>query len=388
MFENQAIDIPLLQSRAFNLRWASVPADVIPLTAADPDFPIAPAIKEAIIKYTTDGYFSYNDPLGYHPLKSALASKYVTQYHTAYHPENILPVNSAAFGIHLVCKALLKPGDEVIIFDPVDFLFKHAAETAGAVTIPFAIPPSSMETDFSAMEALITQKTKLICLCNPLNPTGKVFTYQELKKLAELVVKYNLMILSDEIWSDIVFDNQPFTPIASLDKEIFNRTITVTGLSKSFGLAGLRIGAVLAPDTKTFNTLYKHTQHQSTAEGCNIIGQVAAHAALTACSDWLALFLDHLHQMRALVVNGLQKIPGISCIPPQGCYVAFANIRGTGISSQEMHQLLLSKAKVAVVPGLPEWFGTGASGYIRLSFATSSSILQHAIENITKTLNP
>ena len=118
MFENQAIDIPLLQSRAFNLRWASVPADVIPLTAADPDFPIAPAIKEAIIKYTTDGYFSYNDPLGYHPLKSALASKYVTQYHTAYHPENILPVNSAAFGIHLVCKALLNPGDEVIIPAP------------------------------------------------------------------------------------------------------------------------------------------------------------------------------------------------------------------------------------------------------------------------------
>jgi aspartate/methionine/tyrosine aminotransferase len=388
MFENQAIDIPLLQSRAFNLRWASVPADVIPLTAADPDFPIAPAIKEAIIKYTTDGYFSYNDPLGYHPLKSALASKYVTQYHTAYSPENILPVNSAAFGIHLVCKALLNPGDEVIIFDPVDFLFKHAAEAAGAVTIPFAIPPSSMETDFSAMEALITQKTKLICLCNPLNPTGKVFTYQELKKLAELVVKYNLTILSDEIWSDIVFDNEPFTPIASLDKEIFNRTITVTGFSKSFGLAGLRIGAVLAPDTKTFNTLYKHTQHQSTAEGCNIIGQVAAHAALTACSDWLALFLDHLHQMRSLVVNGLQNIPGISCIPPQGCYVAFADIRATGISSEEMHQLLLNKAKVAVVPGLPEWFGTGASGYIRLSFATSSSILQRAIENITKTLYP
>lgn len=388
MFENQAIDIPLLQSRAFNLRWASVPADVIPLTAADPDFPIAPAIKEAIIKYTTDGYFSYNDPLGYHPLKSALASKYVTQYHTAYSPENILPVNSAAFGIHLVCKALLNPGDEVIIFDPVDFLFKHAAEAAGAVTIPFAIPPSSMETDFSAMEALITQKTKLICLCNPLNPTGKVFTYQELKKLAALVVKYNLTILSDEIWSDIVFDNEPFTPIASLDKEIFNRTITVTGFSKSFGLAGLRIGAVLAPDTKTFNTLYKHTQHQSTAEGCNIIGQVAAHAAITACSDWLALFLDHLHQMRSLVVNGLQNIPGISCIPPQGCYVAFADIRATGISSEEMHQLLLNKAKVAVVPGLPEWFGTGASGYIRLSFATSSSILQRAIENITKTLYP
>ena len=238
------------------------------------------------------------------------------------------------------------------------------------------------------MEALITQKTKLICLCNPLNPTGKVFTYKELKKLSELVVKYNLTILSDEIWSDIVFDNLPFTPIASLDEEIFKRTITVTGFSKSFGLAGLRIGAVLAPDTKIFNTLYKHTQHQSTAEGCNIIGQVAAHAALTACSDWLALFLDHLHQMRSLVVNGLQKIPGISCIPPQGCYVAFANIRETGISSEEMHQLLLSKAKVAVVPGLPEWFGTGASGYIRLSFATSSSILQRAIENITKTLNP
>jgi bifunctional pyridoxal-dependent enzyme with beta-cystathionase and maltose regulon repressor activities len=100
------------------------------------------------------------------------------------------------------------------------------------------------------------------------------------------------------------------------------------------------------------------------------------------------MFLDHLHQMRSLVVNGLQKIPGINCIPPEGCYVAFADIRGTGISSKQMHQLLLNQAKVAVVPGLPEWFGNGATGYIRLSFATSSAILHRAIENITKTLNP
>jgi bifunctional pyridoxal-dependent enzyme with beta-cystathionase and maltose regulon repressor activities len=196
------------------------------------------------------------------------------------------------------------------------------------------------------------------------------------------------MIFSDEIWSDIVFDDHTHVAIASIDEATFKQTITVTGFSKSFGLAGLRIGAVLAPDQHHFEKLYQHAFHASTVRGCNIIGQVAAHAALTECDYWFALFLQHLHKVRALLVNGLNKIPGVLCQTPQGCYLAFADIRGTGMNSEQVHQVLLSKAKVAVVPGLPQWFGQGAEGYIRMSFATSTEIIEKALYNITKTLYP
>jgi aminotransferase len=388
MFENQAINIPLLQSRAFNLRWASLPSDVIPLTAADPDFPIAPAIKEAIIKYTTDGYCSYNDPKGYTPLKQALSNKYTSKYHTGYSANCILPTDSAAAGIELVCRTYLKPGDQAIIFDPVDFLFRYAIESAGGMAVPFPIPPASGEVDFLALQELITPKTKLICLCNPLNPTGKVFTAKELNTLGNIAIQNNIMILSDEIWSDIVFDGIQFIPIASLDQAIFQQTITVTGFSKSFGLAGLRVGAVMAPNQPHFENIYRHSEHTTTIRGCNIIGQVAAHAALTDCNDWFSLFLDHLHHVRSQLVNGLNQIPGVHCTAPQGCYLAFADIRDTGMTSLEMQQLLLEEAKVSVVPGLPQWFGNGAAGYIRMSFATSTTIIEHALNNITKTLNP
>jgi aspartate/methionine/tyrosine aminotransferase len=388
MFENQSVNLPLLRSRAFNLRWATVPEGVIPLTAADPDFPVAPAIREAIAKFTADGYFAYNDPKGFTPLKEALAKKYISKYHTGYSPNCILPVDSAAAGIDLVCRTYLKPGNEAIIFDPVDFLFHYAIESAGGIAVPFPIPPATAEVDFLALQELITPKTKLICLCNPLNPTGKVFTAKELKVLGEVATQNNIMVLSDEIWSDIVFDGREFIPIASLDEAIFQQTITITGFSKSFGLAGLRVGAVMAPNQNHFEKMYRHSEHTATIRGCNIIGQVAAHAALTACDDWLSLFLDHLHHVRSLLVNGLNQIPGVHCTAPEGCYLAFADIGDTGMTSLEMQQLLLAEAKVSVVPGLPQWFGNGAAGYIRMSFATSTTIIEHALNNITKTLNP
>ena len=388
MFENQSVNIPLLRSHAFNLRWATLPTGTIPLTAADPDFPIAPAIQEAITRFTADGYFSYNDPKGYAPFKEALANKYQKRHQAGYSPDCILPVDSAAAGIELVCRTYLKPGDEAIIFDPVDFLFRHSIESVGAKAIPFAIAPFTDEVDFSVMEELISPATKLICLCNPLNPSGKVFTKKELSCLAEIATRKNIMILSDEIWSDIIFDDHIHTAIASIDEAVFQQTITVTGFSKSHGLAGLRIGAVLAPNQHHFESIYLQAAHASTVRGCNIIGQVAAHAALTGCDEWFAQFLHHLHHVRGLLVTGLNKIPGILCQLPQGCYLAFADIRGTGMNSSQAHQLLLNRAKVAVVPGLPQWFGRGAEGYIRMSFATSTEIIEEALFNITKTLYP
>ena len=386
MFSNNTINLQLLKQRAFNLRWATVNEGVIPLTAADPDFPCAPEIAEAICSYSKDRYFSYAHPEGLPEFKESIANYFQQKRNVPVSPAFTFPVDSAAFGIYLTCKSFLKSGDEAIIFDPVDFLFRYSIETVGATAIPFSIPPGISNVDFQQLEKLITKKTKMICLCNPLNPTGKVFTKQELLQLGNIACKYNLIILSDEIWSDIVFKPNVFTSIASLNQDIRNKTITITGFSKSYGLAGLRVGAVIAHNELDFIKLMDASLHNSTVHGANILSQIAATTALTKCEYWLDDFLVHLTKMKDITVNELNSIPNFECIAPEGCYVAFTNIKGTKKSSQEIQDILLKEAKVLVVPGLKQWFGDGAEGYIRMSFATSEEILTDALSRIKKVM--
>jgi aminotransferase len=148
MFQSHSVNLDLLKKRAFNLRWATVSEGVIPLTAADPDFPSAPEIAEAIIRYTKDRYLSYGPPAGLPDFKESLAAYFYNKRKIPAHPDFIFPVDSAAFGIYLTCKAFLSPGDEAIIFDPVDFLFRYSTEAVGGVAVPFAIPPGSDTVDF------------------------------------------------------------------------------------------------------------------------------------------------------------------------------------------------------------------------------------------------
>lgn len=386
LFDPTNIDLKVLAQRAHNLRWAELPAGVIPLTAADPDFPAAEVITEAIARYTSSNYYSYSAAKGYLPFREAMAAYMQTRRSYSVGVEGVLPVDSAAFGIYLTCKTLLNKGDEAIVFDPVDFLFAYSVEAVGGVAVRFPIPAGTDRVDFDTMESLLTPRTKLICLCNPLNPTGKVFTREELLQLAAFAEKHNLYILSDEIWSDIVFQPYSFTSIASLDKAVADRTITVTGFSKSYGLAGMRLGAVMATDPVLFERLFENSLHSTTIHGVNILAQVAGTAALNEAQDWLAGFIQHLQRMRDLTVSRMNAIPGFHCLSPQGCYVALVDVRGTGLSSADLQARLLKEAKVAVVPGLERWFGPAAAGTIRISFATTQEILNTAFDRIEKNI--
>jgi aminotransferase len=386
MFDETEIDPAILRRRAFNLRWATVPEGVIPLTAADPDFKSAPAIADAICRYAGERYLCYGPPEGLAEFRESMAAYYKNRRSAPVSPSLVIAVDSAAFGIYLTCRAFLKPGEEAIIFDPVDYLFRYSIEQLGAKAVPLPIPQGT-EAGFERLEKLITPKTRMICLCNPLNPTGKVFTRSELEILGRIAVKHSLIILSDEIWSDIVFRPHTYTCMASLGEEVRNLTVTVTGFSKSYGMAGLRIGAVMAHNQAHYDRLMAASLHQSTVHGANVLSQVGAVAALNECEQWLRDFVDHLHDIRDYVVGRLNGMKGLSCVAPEGCYVAFADIRGTGKTSAEMQQLLMDKARVSVVPGLSKWFGDGAEGYIRLSFATSRGILKEALDRMEKTIN-
>lgn len=385
-FKPSEIEFDLLKERAYNLRWAAVPEGVIPLTAADPDFKIAPVIRDAIADYCRGGYFSYTPAEGLPQFTDSLHTFFRDRRSCVIPANQILPVDSAAYGIFLICKSLLNQGDEAIIFDPVDFLFQYSIEHVGAIPVRFAIPSGSTNIDFSNLEKLITTKTKMICLCNPLNPTGKVFTREELEIIGNIAVKHNILILSDEIWSDIVFKPNVFTSIASISDDIAAHTLIVTGFSKSYGLAGLRIGVVATVNQKLFQLIFENSLHQSTIHGVNSIGQIAATAALNSAQPWLDEFVIHLQSMRDLVTEKINAIKGLQTIAPQGCYVSLIDIRSTGQSSEEFARRMLQQAKVAVVPGLTQWFGPGAEGYVRISFATTSAVLMEALTRIEENL--
>jgi len=362
------------------------PADVIPLTAADPDFPVAPEIREAIKRYVDGGVLSYGPKEGLPEFKETVARVVSERKGLACSPDLVLPTDSAAAAMFLIARHALQPGDEAIVFDPVDFLFGQSVDAAGGKRIYWPLDKATGSFDLAGLRDLVTPRTRLICVCNPHNPLGRVMSEEELRTIGELAVEHDLLIMADEIWSDIVYPPYEYRSIASLSPEIAERTISVFGFSKTFGLAGLRIGFLVAPNEQVYEELVRASLMRTTAAGVTTVSQVAARAAYEEGWYWVDAFLEHLRQVRNYAVDRLNAMEGITCHRPQGTYVIFPDITGLGMSSQELADYLLEKARVAVVPGLPKWFGPGAEGNIRLCFSTSFRIITDALDRIEKAL--
>jgi len=385
-FSDSDINMPALRQRAFNLRWATLPEDVIPLTAADPDFKCAPEIVEAINAYSAERTFAYGPAEGLLTFREVIAKTVGERKNIRTTPELVLPVDSAAQGMFVIAKYCLQPGDEAIVFDPVDFLFKASIEAAGATAILFPIDVATGKYDISLLRSLITPNTKMLCICNPHNPIGKVYSKAELEELGQIAIEHDLWIMNDEIWSDIVFPHTTFTSMASLSPEIAERTLTVYGFSKSFGLAGLRVGFILSPSAMVHEGIIETSLVKTTAYGVSTISQVAAQAAFEKCWYWVDGFLQQLTINKNYAVDRLNKMPGISCHHPQGCYLVFPDIRATKRSATALTEILLKEGRVAVVPGAEKWFGPGAEGHIRICIATSHNILKEGLDRIERTL--
>lgn len=385
-FSDKAVRMDLLKERAFNLRWATLPKGVIALTAADPDFPIAPSIRTAIQDYTEGGVFSYGPAEGLPSFRKTVARIFEQRRGVKSHSDQILPCNSAAYAMFLVAKYCLQPGDEAIIFDPVDFLFKKSVESAGAKAIYCPVDRATGAFDQKQLKKLITKKTKMIGVCNPHNPLGRVLRKQELECIGALAIEHDLWIMSDEIWSDIVYSPSTYFSMASLSKQIAKRTFTVYGFSKSFGLAGLRIGFLHSPSAKINARILDLSEMKTTAYGATTISQIAAQAAWESAWPYFDEFLLHLKQNRDYAVTRLNAIDGVQCHSPEGTYLLFPNIEAYGKSSEKMANYLLKKGKVAVVPGAAQWFGPGAEGHIRICFATSKGILKEGLDRIEQAL--
>ncbi len=382
-FSSEEVNRPLLRQRAFNLRWAEVDSDVIPLTAADPDFPVAPPIVEAITAHVSDGVLGYGPTTGLADFREEVAAS-LEERGIPSHPDQVLATDGAASALWASCRAVLAAGDEAITFDPVDFLLPHCSEVAGASVVRCPLEPITGAIPEGSLEKLIGPRSRAILLCNPHNPTGRVLRSEELQRVATLAVKHDLVIISDEVWGDIILGDVPMISIGSLGEEVARRTIIVSGFSKTYGLAGLRIGFIHCGSRILADQVLEASGAPRTTFGASVVSQVAAVAAMRECQQWRGEFLQHLRRLRKIGTARLDALDGFHCIEPEGTYLFFPDIRETGMDASDLAAELETKARVAVVPGEERWFGAGAVGHIRLSFATSEEILAEALSRIER----
>ena len=384
-FDDENVNLDVLKRKAYNLRWAEVEEGVIPLTAADPDFPCPPMVKQAMLDYISDGYFSYTPKTGFDDFKIAL-SNYVKDLKNDNIPAKIvLPVDSAARAMYIVAKAFLKPGDEMIVFDPCDFLFRESCLAAGAIPVYYScvIDEKNRKMDLSKLESCITDKTKMIGLCNPHNPYGLTYTKEELDYIMSLCEKYDLYIMNDEIWSDIVYPDAKFESIYCLGNERCHRVMSVFGYSKSFGLAGLRVGCVYTTNDDAFDKLVEASDVMSTAGGATSISQVAAIAAMNDSRDWGKEFIKHLTENRDYAVNFINNnIPQLHAYRPKATYLLYVDIKDLNCTAVELVDFLKKEVKLSVVPGGHNYFGDQSEGHVRICIATSKGILHEGLNRL------
>lgn len=363
--------------------------DIVNFGVGEPDFDTPEHIKEAAIKAIKDGFTKYTPVGGIDELKEAIIEKLERDNGLKYGKENIIVSCGAKHSLYNIAQALFGPGDEVIIPAPYWVSYPDQVLLNDAKPV---IVNTSEDNDFmlgaDALKEKITPRTKAIILNYPSNPTGFIYTEKALKEVAEIALKSNLYIISDEIYEKLIYDGQRHISIASLSEEIKEKTIVVNGLSKSYAMTGWRIGYAAGP-AEIIKAMTK-IQSQSTSNPTSI-AQKAAVAALRGPQDCVQQMRQEFERRRNYLVEQLNSIPGISCRMPKGAFYAFPSIRNffgkrTATieinSSMDLSIYLLEKAMVALVPGS----AFGAEGYIRISYATGMDNLSRGIERIRKAL--
>lgn len=385
MFADERVRLDVLKQRAFNYRWAEVPEGVIPLTAADPDYPVAPEINRALIEYIGAGYYSYTPKMGFPEFRQAIAEALYARKGEDIPAERILPIDSAARGMYIIADVVLSPGDEMIIFDPVDYLFRESCKAAGGVPVLF---PAKLDgegyIDLTGLERCITPRTRMIGLCNPHNPLGAVYRREDLEHIMALCERHDLYIMNDEIWSDIIYPDSRFTSIYALGNQRCARVMSVFGFSKSFGIAGLRAGCVYATDEALFQKIVDASAVMTTAGGISSLSQVAGLACVRDCYYWVDAFIEHLTRMRDYALERIAAMPGITARKPSATYLIYCDVSALGMSAEAFCDFVKEKAGVALVPGGEKFFGPGSEGHLRICIATSHALLTEGLNRLEK----
>jgi len=363
-------------------KWRRYPPDVIPMYVADPDFPVADEIKDALIKSVREEDLFYNTDV---EVREAMADKITSKnkYDATY--EDILITQGVSPGMWLAIRhACKEDGDEVVVTNPMYGPFSGAANATKTKQLVWNLDfEDGYRFDIDALKEMITPKTKLIFVCNPHNPTGRVMTKEDLKGIADVAVDNNIEVFCDELHEDITFDGRKHISIASLNPEIEALTMTSWGFSKTFGVAGLQVGYMCSTNKETLDDV--RVQSRSAMRGTSTLSKAAAPVMLSSALDWWRRdMLVHLHKIRDIVYKRFDEIGGISYPKLEGTYLHFPKF-DYGMTSNDLLEYLVKEGKIGPASGTG--YGTNGEGHLRFCIATSESILNEALDRLEKALH-
>ena len=355
--------------------------EAISLGVGEPDFVTPWSIRDAAIQSIEDGQTQYTSNWGLESLREKIAAYLRMRYRVAYSPKDeVLVTVGASEGIDIALRAIICPGDEILIPEPSYVSYAPCVTFAGGVAVPVK---TSVKNEFAitpeALRAAMTEKTKALILPYPNNPTGGVMTKGQLREIAQVLEDTDVVVISDEIYSELVYSGHEHTAFAAIPG-MRERTVTINGFSKAFAMTGWRVGYLCAP-RELLAPMFKI--HQYTMLCASMQGQVAADRALgrafeTAFDDVKTMVRSY-DRRRRLMVERLNAM-GLECFEPKGAVYVFRSIRSTGLSSEEFCTRLLREKQVACVPGTA--FGESGEGHIRCSYATSLENLTEALKRI------
>lgn len=354
---------------------------IIHLEIGQPDFPTPSNISEAGIRAIRDNCTRYTSPSGIQSLRNAIADHAGRLREMVFDPNQVIVSPGAKPNLFFPTLAIIEPGDEVLYPDPGFPSYCAMIEVAGGVPVPVPLDEeNNFSIDLSEFDNLIGDRTRLIILNSPANPTGGVIPLKDLEHIAKAAQEYNCWVMSDEIYFSLVFDGKVAPTIASLPG-MMERTIIIDGFSKTYSMTGWRLGFGIMPVSLAdkVGLLLTHSV------GCTAdFTQHAGLEALSGSQDNVDIVRAEYQRRRDLIVKGLNRISGVSCNRPDGAFYVFPNVKSFGHSSEMMAKYLLEEAGVAVLPG--NAFGANGEGYLRLTFSNSIENIEQALDKMAKAL--
>ncbi len=374
-----------ISSKAMEMRSAGI--DVISMSAGEPDFDTPEHIKDAAKVAMDDGMTKYTQVDGLPELKQAIINKFRDDNELIYHPENILVSTGAKQTLYNLFQAILGPGDEVIIISPYWVSYPDMVLLADAKPIIVdTFQKNDFSLDLSAFKEALNERTKLVIINSPSNPTGITFGRSDYESIGTILEDHpDVYVATDDMYEYIYWGEEPFVSFAQACPSLFDRTITINGVSKSYAMTGWRIGYCGGP-TDVIGAM-KKVQSQSTSNPSSI-SQAATIAALNGSKDEIYAMVEQYKLRHDYLCNALNDIDGFKTSPGSGAFYLFPDVKNViknkGFSDDvELSQYFIEEAKVAVIPGS----AFGSKGYIRLSYATSHEQIKEAVERISNSLN-
>jgi aspartate aminotransferase len=371
---------PTLAITAQAKRMQAQGIDVVSFGAGEPDFDTPEPIKEAAIAALRKGMTKYTASGGTDELRQAICDKLLRDNGLSYTPRQVLVSVGAKHTLFNIMQAVLDPGDEAIIPAPYWVSYPEQVKLAGGQPMFVEAPEAEgFRVTAAAIARAITPKTRMLILNSPSNPTGAAIRADELRRIADLAVERDLLVVSDEIYEKLTYDGLKHVSIASLGEAIYRRTLTVNGFSKAYSMTGWRLGYV-AGDAEIVAAMGR-IQDQSTSNATSF-AQAGAVAALTGPQEAVAQMAAAFEDRRNVIVDRLNAVPGMHCVKPDGAFYVLPNVAALLSDrvpdSDALSEYLLAEARVAVVPGS----GFGAPQHIRLSYATSMELIEKGVDRI------